>query len=82
MIGGYDLEKYADPKENGKIHWIKLKPEGDKENYYWTLGIDKITLGEIDIKSKAVGALMDSGTSFITQPSSDYKTFLKYMSEK
>jgi hypothetical protein len=49
IIGGYDLEKYADPKENGKIHWIKLRPDKDGDNYWWTVGIDKITLGGSDI---------------------------------
>jgi len=66
---------YVDPKRfKGKLHYYKVIDE-----FYWTIRIDDIRLGEDSLGLCPLGckAIVDTGTSLITGPTKDLRTLLK-----
>jgi len=66
---------YIDPKRfTGKLSYYKVIDE-----FYWTIRLDDIRLGEDSLGLCPLGckAIVDTGTSLITGPTKDLRTLLK-----
>lgn len=72
-IGGYDSEKYA--KEN--ITWHALANE-----LYWTINMDNVSLGNETLDIDTRNVIVDSGTSYLLMPTTDFSEFTKYFKER
>lgn len=59
IFGGIDSSKYT-----GDITWIPLRRKA-----YWEVNFDSLTFGEQTAEMEATGAILDTGTSLISLPS-------------
>eukprot|EP00347_Sterkiella_histriomuscorum_P000125 403377076 len=78
-IGGYDLESFVKPDQNGvkKIYWHDLS-----NTNYWTLGLKKAFYGDHQLQPTVSNVIVDSGTSYMLIPTEDFKQFTDIMSDQ
>lgn len=74
IFGGYDVEAYAD-KGDDDIKYI------DVIAGYWQVKLKKVEFDGDNIDSDANYAILDTGTSLLVAPSSDYSYIVKQLSE-
>ncbi|CDW71184.1 eukaryotic aspartyl protease family protein [Stylonychia lemnae] len=78
-FGGYNMD-YAAPAADGQnqsITWNYLI-----NSNYWSLSLVKVSLGDKTLKLSTKSAIVDTGTSFLLMPSSDFSQFFSYFSQK
>ncbi|KAG9467652.1 cathepsin E [Eleutherodactylus coqui] len=62
VLGGYDASRFS-----GQLNWVPVTVQG-----YWQIQVDSILVGgEVAFCSEGCQAIVDTGTSMITGPSSD-----------
>jgi len=64
LIGGYNM-KYA--KEGEILNWHNLIKDP-----YWTVNLSSVKIGDNQIKTYGKTAIIDSGSSYILLPESDF----------
>ena len=63
-IGGYDTKQYA---PNTTESWNSLI-----DTDYWSVRLSKVSLGNINIPLSTNKAIIDSGTSYVVVPQSEF----------
>ncbi|XP_069802391.1 cathepsin E [Dendropsophus ebraccatus] len=62
VLGGYDISRFS-----GQLNWVSVTVQG-----YWQIQVDSILVGgNVAFCSEGCQAIVDTGTSMITGPSSD-----------
>ena len=76
-IGGYNLAKYA--KGGLSITWNNLKNKS-----YWSLNLiaAKLANSTFNFETDALSAIVDSGTSYVMMPTSDYDRLIKHFASQ
>ena len=70
-IGGYDLGRFA----TGEINWHSLIPD-----YHWEITISGFKVGTTEVPLSMNITIVDSGTSYIGMPQSEYKALYDLLS--
>ncbi|KAM4045179.1 cathepsin E isoform 1-T1 [Anomaloglossus baeobatrachus] len=70
VLGGYDTARFS-----GQLNWVPVTAQG-----YWQIQVDSILVGgETAFCSQGCQAIVDTGTSMITGPSTDIQLLQQYI---
>ncbi|XP_075706794.1 cathepsin E [Rhinoderma darwinii] len=70
VLGGYDASRFS-----GQLNWVPVTVQG-----YWQIQIDSVLVGGVQaFCSQGCQAIVDTGTSMITGPSSDILLLQEYI---
>ncbi|XP_075054261.1 cathepsin E [Mixophyes fleayi] len=70
VFGGYDTSRFS-----GQLNWVPVTVQG-----YWQIEVDNIQVdGEVVFCSEGCQAIVDTGTSMLTGPSSDIQLLQNYI---
>lgn len=76
ILGGYDLT-YAADGEDSEIYWQDLS-----SSTYWGVNLQSVSLGsQYPVDIKVSQAIVDTGTSYLLIPTSDFNSFMAYFTQ-
>ena len=76
-FGNYDIEKFAKKGlTTSDMFWASLIDSP----YYWTVGLDDVSMGGESVKAGANGLIFDSGTSLSLIPTEALQLILDLLS--
>ena len=79
-LGGFDTQRFA--REGAKMFWIPvIENSSETEQSHWLVELESFQLGATSFPSVSRRAIIDTGTSFIRVPNSDFDQIYSVLGE-
>ena len=73
-VGGYDIDKFA---PNQTVTWNYVT-----DTTYWTVKLSTVQIGDTMIPLSTPNAIIDTGTSYLAMPDTEFESMLVYWSDQ